>query len=598
MMVTILWDLSFAKMNLLTDQEKAEKLVSLISKDRSRDMSMFLHIGRTLINIFNGDNKALLLWKSCSVEEMVSACDEYWPVMSTERITPRMFMKIGEFLATMPGVDIQDIDCVRNTLTKLSHCSEESFKMIQRLNSVKNNLPVLLSKKIDIRVFEQYKYRYNIRTLENWAYSDNQEIYEKLVNSNYVDDTVYDIYFGSRVWADVQISIIAGDKSTANLRDLIKLLRSSVGCVKKGKGFFVMNDTDNISICTESQFLSLCSRIKVKRLNNITLDIVVSEYIIHLVYRDIVYSPCIKDISVLNTFRGYVAKEISNVDQDSVNIVLDHIESILCNNNANVYEYILNWMSFVIQRPEKVGVVIMMVGRQGIGKTIFWEWFADTIIGMNNSFVTATLSSISGKFNGHIASKRFILVNECKGSSKHDHEELKTLISDTYIRLERKGHDAVQINSSHCIVITSNHRDHTFIDEDDRRFFVLECSTEKKDPSYFTKLASTMDTCSDSFYTFLLKRDISEFTPSTIPETPIKEDIKESNTNSVRKFLQDNKWNNWKLGSIIYSDYKDWCSKMGMQFVPSNRFKIFAENMIEVKKTNKGVQYKLSNLIC
>lgn len=581
----------------LTDRQKAEKLVTLINKNRSRDISLLLYIGRTLVNIFDGEDIALTLWKSACVEEIIPLCDEYWHIISSERVTPRMFMKIGEFLSLMPDIDINDIDTVKSILNQCMKCSESAYKMISRLNIDKHdNVASLINKKIDIRTLERYKYRYDIHTLEKWASRDNPSEYNILLDiSNYVDNSIYDTYFGSSIWADIQKYILLGDKKYSNISSILKLLRSSIGCVKRGKGFFVMNDVDNISICTDNQFISMCSKIKVKTLNNIPLSDIVIEFIPYLMYRDITYYPGIKDIDTLNLFYKYEAIEVTDIDDDAIDTILYHIRHILANNDEEIYNYILNWLSFIIQRSEKPETVLLQIGIPGIGKTVFWEWFADRIIGMNNSFIAATLSDITGRFNGHVANKRFLLVNECKGTSKHDHEYLKTLITDSYVRLERKGQDLVQINSSHCIVITSNHRDHHFIDEHDRRFLAIECSKEKRDITYFSNLISVLDRSNDIFYTYLLKRDISNFNPSILPVTSIKQDMIDINIHPVKQFLSEYIWNDWLSASQVYSVYKEWCMKSSISPVPNNKFKTYAENMIDTKKVNGCSQYRLQN---
>ena len=60
----------------------------------------------------------------------------------------------------------------------------------------------------------------------------------------------------------------------------------------------------------------------------------------------------------------------------------------------------------------------------------------------------------------------------------------------------------------------------------------------------------------------------------------------------VQMFLKDYRWDDWMLGATVYNDYKEWCIRSGIQSVASNRFKIYADNIIEAKRTNKGVQYK------
>lgn len=65
------------------DKLKAKELISLISKDRSRDMSYFLSMGKCLYRIFAGDSDGLELWRDASISEMHILCDEYWPTLDT-----------------------------------------------------------------------------------------------------------------------------------------------------------------------------------------------------------------------------------------------------------------------------------------------------------------------------------------------------------------------------------------------------------------------------------------------------------------------------------------------------------------------------------
>lgn len=582
-------------MDVLDDIQKTERLVSLINKDRSRDATYHLYMGRVMANIYKDDSDTgLSMWKGTCVDAIKPLCDELWYNIFSTKIGNRMFISIGDFLGMIPDVDIADIDSVKTILYKMSRCTEQSYKMISRLSLDKiDDLQYLLNRKIDMRTLEKYKYRYDIRTLERWARIDDPSGYDKLINDiMYIPNSVYETSFGSRVWGEVQAMILSNDTSISSIEHIVRLLRSCIGIVKRGNGFVIINDRNDVSISTETQFLRTCSRIRVRQLNNVSLDSIINRYMLYLMYMDVVYTPGVYDEDVLNLFNGYAAVRCDNIDNTYIDTILNHIRLSLCNDNEELYEYILDWLSYIVQNPDKPGTVLMMIGRPGIGKTIFWEWFSDRVIGNNNSYIASTLSEITGRFNSHIANKRFILINECKGTSKHDHEYLKTLITDSYIRLEKKGQDIVQINSNHCIVVTSNHSDHHFIDEHDRRFVIIECSKYKNDISYFRNLSNALDHANDMFYTYLMNRDISSYVPSIIPHTSIKEEIKAINIHPVQQFLSSNRWIDWIQGSLIYEQYKDWSITNSMTPVPSNKFRIYAGDMIDTKRGNKGIMYK------
>lgn len=75
--------LMYSREEIKGDKAKAKELVSLISKNRSRDMFYFLAMGRCLYRIFSGDDDGLELWKEASIKEVHPLCDDYWPVLET-----------------------------------------------------------------------------------------------------------------------------------------------------------------------------------------------------------------------------------------------------------------------------------------------------------------------------------------------------------------------------------------------------------------------------------------------------------------------------------------------------------------------------------
>lgn len=57
--------------------------------------------------------------------------------------------------------------------------------------------------------------------------------------------------------------------------------------------------------------------------------------------------------SVMSLFHGYAYKILEHVDETKIQMFLDLINEVICDNNEQVYEYVLNWISFIVQRPGK-----------------------------------------------------------------------------------------------------------------------------------------------------------------------------------------------------------------------------------------------------
>ena len=66
-----------------TDTQKAEELAPLINRERSKDMAMFLTLGRCFWSIYKGDGKGIETWRSCCVPYAANTCEEFWPGLET-----------------------------------------------------------------------------------------------------------------------------------------------------------------------------------------------------------------------------------------------------------------------------------------------------------------------------------------------------------------------------------------------------------------------------------------------------------------------------------------------------------------------------------
>ena len=61
-------------------------------------------------------------------------------------------------------------------------------------------------------------------------------------------------------------------------------------------------------------------------------------------------------------------------------LLKDHIKNIICSGNAEAYEYLLNWMAHLYQRPwEKPGVAVVVWGKKRTGKGTVADAIRETI---------------------------------------------------------------------------------------------------------------------------------------------------------------------------------------------------------------------------
>jgi putative DNA primase/helicase len=188
-----------------------------------------------------------------------------------------------------------------------------------------------------------------------------------------------------------------------------------------------------------------------------------------------------------------------------------------------------------------------MVGPPGIGK----GWISHimtTIFGIKN-VAKAPLTVLERPFNADIAAKQLFIVEETDeigGNNQRVYNNLKDLITNTTIRLERKGVDAILIDNCLNIFLTGNQVGIFKLDSGDRRFAVLECVESvageiANNPDYWDRRWEWVDNGgAEAIYAHLLLRDLAHFNPKGMaPMTSAKQDMVELTHSSIELWLTD-----------------------------------------------------------
>jgi len=266
-------------------------------------------------------------------------------------------------------------------------------------------------------------------------------------------------------------------------------------------------------------------------------------------YRDIEFEPNSKNKNKLNLFLGFNHLFIKDYKMDELIIVniLYHLKHVICNNDNRVYEFMLNWLAHIVQKPnDRMGIAILCKSDQGIGKNLFFEKFiGDNLIGIHSACFEA--NQVVGKFNSLISDKMYIVINEieAEGELIKTSNKMKALITDKTQKLEKKGVDAIQINNYCNYVLLTNNNNVIKVEEGDRRYLCLEASSCKKgDSTYYKNLAKDADDIKigECFFHMLMKRDLSEFNPKSnnvIPMTDYKKELIYISKPKIKKWFEE-----------------------------------------------------------
>jgi hypothetical protein len=202
-----------------------------------------------------------------------------------------------------------------------------------------------------------------------------------------------------------------------------------------------------------------------------------------------------------NTFSGFPVKPKSEPLDD---MIVSHIRDVMCDKDAEAFNYVMNWLAHLIQKPlDKVGVCLVFISEQGAGKNTIWDWIRAKIFGNKYSHMLTDLDSLTAAFNKRMESKMLCVLNEIGnyGGNYKSNDKLKSVLTDTTIYIQPKGLEAYEISDYCRYVMLTNSDWAARIETSDRRYAVFGCSNSKiGDCKYFDTLHNKLtDTQADAF---------------------------------------------------------------------------------------------------
>lgn len=358
-----------------------------------------------------------------------------------------------------------------------------------------------------------------------------------------------------------------------NQRYAIIHTNSTYVLMEKGTTGFVLDSRSSLIQFHENNFFTNCQG------NEVNKAKFWLKHPLRRTYADIVFDPTKKPTykndkgeQVFNIFKGFSVSP----QKGDASPYWNHVLDVICSGNKEHYLYLRKYMACIIQKPKLLGPAIVLRGQQGTGKDTFVRHFG-YLLG-KHFLVINSLDHIVGRFNSHLQNSFIIFANEAIwGGNKKEIGALKALISDPTIFIEGKGKDGFQIDNSRHLFVASNEDWAVPRDLDDRRFFVLDVSSEhKEDAAYFNRLEihMTKNKGYEALLYDLLHEDIKDFNPRIMPVNDTGFDMKLKGASSSEKYifevLRHGCWHiaapeeGWrfdleKSSNGLYENYKDWC---------------------------------------
>lgn len=230
--------------------------------------------------------------------------------------------------------------------------------------------------------------------------------------------------------------------------------------------------------------------------------------------------PVVNGIRYINTW-----KPSSLIPSDgNCTTIVNHLEYLIPEHRER--SHFLNVLAHAVQFPsEKIRHVMLLIGSQGTGKSFLGHLISE-LLGSHNVY-TSESNDISDGWTEQLGNRQCLIMEELSVFERREfYEALKRWVTDEMITVNEKHVKKHLSRTPRLIISFSNHSAPINISNDDRRFWISYSPAEPMNSDYYKHLFSEGMNEAGAFLTYLLERDLSDFSPNAAPPmTAAKEEI-------------------------------------------------------------------------
>lgn len=162
----------------------------------------------------------------------------------------------------------------------------------------------------------------------------------------------------------------------------------------------------------------------------------------------------------------------------------------LCREREDIAQMLEHWMARgLFQQTERVRYAVFLVSHtKGLGKGILCNILSE-LYGRHLSVNVNGLGGVVGRFQGSLKGRMLVSVAETVDRGDNNRfsacEALKPLITEDFVTIEQKYRDAISVENYMRFMFSSNHLDGLPIDQNERRFLVINAASTKPFSSDF-----------------------------------------------------------------------------------------------------------------
>lgn len=265
-------------------------------------------------------------------------------------------------------------------------------------------------------------------------------------------------------------------------------------------------------------------------------------------YVQIIMNPRVEpQRGILNFWSGFKITAVSCAGEKNWGdcfMFFNHIRYVWCQNNLDLFFYVLSYFSRILQVPEKkTGICLGIAGEPGEGKGIILSQLFKAIIGPAHFAHIQNFADIVNDFNSALTGKIYVFLDEAESLSDEKAKGIiKTMITEDSQRQRELYKDPTYVDSFMNVVSATN-LEAVFKNLEPgqgRRILNLktdlsaylaspqlrrildpqgDCSADQLKLKYFNTLADCIQQNVKTIANFFYNFDITKFNPTLLPKT-------------------------------------------------------------------------------
>jgi len=229
-----------------------------------------------------------------------------------------------------------------------------------------------------------------------------------------------------------------------------------------------------------------------------------------------------------NLFNGFHLDKDNDgsYDENLIKPFINHVK-YMSKNNENGYNYLLNWIAHLIQKPhiKTNSAIVLYSETQGSGKGLISTAIM-AMLGKYSLKMESTTQLIS-HFNSTQQNKIFLPFDEINARMKDIDNEIKDAITRETKSITYKNKEAYEVNDYANYFFTTNNEIVLKVPPSDRRFNIYDCVEEVLTKDKIDVIVNIIKNLKllKQLYNYFKSRDISNFNPRDIYNNNFKKDL-------------------------------------------------------------------------